>query len=157
MSVSPTPAGYHSVTAYLVVKGAAQAIEFYKSVFGATELFRLSAGPEKVAHAEIMIGDSHIMLADEFPEMEAHAPEHYGGSPVSLLVYVPNADEVFFKALDAGATLKRPLVDQFYGDRSGMIVDPFGHTWSIATHIEDVSPDEMTRRMAEFEKSQGNS
>lgn len=157
MSVSPIPAGYHSVTPYLVVRGAAQAIEFYKSVFGAVELFRLNAGPDKIAHAEITIGDSHVMLADEFPDMEAHGPEHYGGSPVSLMVYVPNADEVFFKALDAGSALKRPLVDQFYGDRSGMIVDPFGHTWAIATHIEDVPPEEMKRRMGEFEKSMENS
>jgi PhnB protein len=151
MSVSPIPTGYHSITAYLVVRDAARAIEFYKSVFGAVELFRLNAGPDKIAHAELKIGDSHIMLADEFPDMDALGPGHYGGSPVSLLVYVPDSEEVFFKALEAGATLKRPLVDQFYGDRSGMVVDPFGHTWSIATHIEDVSPEEMQRRMGEPE------
>lgn len=151
MSVPPIPAGYHSITAYLVVQDAARAIEFYKSVFGAVELFRLTAGPDKIAHAELQIGDSRIMLADEFPDMDALGPGHYGGSPVSLLIYVPDSEEVFFKALDAGATLKRPLVDQFYGDRSGMIVDPFGHTWSIATHIEDVSPEEMQRRMEQPE------
>lgn len=151
MSVPPIPAGYHSITAYLVVQDAARAIEFYKSVFGAVELFRLTAGPDKIAHAELQIGDSRIMLADEFPDMDALGPGHYGGSPVSLLIYVPNSEEVFFKALDAGATLKRPLVDQFYGDRSGMVVDPFGHTWSIATHIEDVSPEEMQRRMEQPE------
>lgn len=151
MSVPPIPAGYHSITAYLVVQDAARAIEFYKSVFGAVELFRLTAGPDKIAHAELQIGDSRIMLADEFPDMDALGPGHYGGSPVSLLIYVPDAEEVFFKALDAGATLKRPLVDQFYGDRSGMVVDPFGHTWSIATHIEDVSPEEMQRRMEQPE------
>lgn len=152
MSVPPIPAGYHAVTAYLVVQDAARAIEFYKSVFGAVELFRLNAGPDKIAHAELQIGDSRIMLADEFPEMDALGPGHYGGSPVSLLVYVPDSEAVFFKALEAGATLKRPLADQFYGDRSGMVVDPFGHTWSIATHIEDVSPEEMQRRMGEFEQ-----
>lgn len=151
MSVPPIPAGYHSITAYLVVQDAARAIEFYKSVFGAVELFRLTAGPDKIAHAELQIGDSRIMLADEFPDMDALGPGHYGGSPVSLLIYVPDSEEVFFKALDAGATLKRPLVDQFYGDRSGMVVDPFGHTWSIATHIEDVSPEEMQRRMEQPE------
>lgn len=152
MSVPPIPAGYHAVTAYLVVQDAARAIEFYKSVFGAVEVFRLNAGPDKIAHAELQIGDSRIMLADEFPDMDALGPGHFGGSPVSLLVYVPDSEEVFFKALEAGATLKRPLVDQFYGDRSGMVVDPFGHTWSIATHIEDVSPEEMRRRMGEFEQ-----
>lgn len=151
MSVPPIPAGYHSITAYLVVQDAARAIEFYKSVFGAVELFRLTAGPDKIAHAELQIGDARIMLADEFPDMDALGPGHYGGSPVSLLIYVPDSEEVFFKALDAGATLKRPLVDQFYGDRSGMVVDPFGHTWSIATHIEDVSPEEMQRRMEQPE------
>jgi PhnB protein len=157
MSTSPIPAGYHSLTPYLIVNGAAQAIEFYKTVFDAQELFRLQGGPGKIAHAELLIGDSHLMLADEFPEMEAHGPAHYGGSPLSLMVYVPDAEEAFFKALEAGASLKRPLADQFYGDRSGMVVDPFGHTWTIATHIEDVSPEEMTRRMAEFEKNLDNS
>lgn len=157
MSTSPIPAGYHSLTPYLIVNGAAQAIEFYKTVFDAQELFRLQGGPGKIAHAELLIGDSHLMLADEFPEMEAHGPAHYGGSPLSLMVYVPDAEEAFFKALEAGASLKRPLADQFYGDRSGMVVDPFGHTWTIATHIEDVPPEEMTRRMAEFEKSLDNS
>ena len=154
MSVSPIPAGYHSVTPYLVVKGAAQAIEFYKAAFGAVELFRLEMGDGRLGHAELQIGDSHVMLADEFPEMGALGPESYGGTPVSLLIYIPEVDAVFARALAAGATEKKPVQDQFYGDRSGMLTDPFGHSWSIATHIEDVAPEEMSRRMAEFSKTQ---
>ena len=154
MSVSPIPAGYHSVTPYLVVKGAAQAIEFYKAAFGAVELFRLEMGDRRLGHAELQIGDSHVMLADEFPEMGALGPESYGGTPVSLLIYIPEVDAVFARALAAGATEKKPVQDQFYGDRSGMLTDPFGHSWSIATHIEDVAPEEMSRRMAEFSKTQ---
>lgn len=153
MSVSPIPAGYHSVTPYLIVKDAAQAIEFYKAAFGAIELFRLEMEDGRMGHAEIKIGDSPVMLADEFPEMGATGPESLGGTPVSLLIYMPEVDAVFARALAAGATLKRPVQDQFYGDRSGMLTDPFGHSWSIATHIEDVSHEEMSRRMAEFAKS----
>ncbi len=153
MSVSPIPAGYHSVTPYLVVRGAAKAIEFYKTAFGATEVMRLEMGPGVIGHAEILIGNSHVMLADEFPDMGARSPESIGGSPVSLMIYVPDADTVFDQAIAAGATLLRPLVNQFYGDRSGMLTDPFGHTWAIATHIEDVPPDEMSQRMADYVKS----
>ena len=153
MSVSPIPAGYHSVTPYLIVREAAKAIEFYKAAFGAVELFRLEMEGGKMGHAEIKIGDSCVMLADEFPDMGALGPESIGGTPVSLLIYMPEVDKVFARALAAGATLKKPVQDQFYGDRSGMLTDPFGHSWSIATHIEDVSPEEMTRRMAEFSKS----
>ena len=153
MSVSPIPTGYHSVTPYLVVRGAAKAIEFYKAAFGAVELFRLEMEGGKMGHAEIKIGDSCVMLADEFPDMGALGPESIGGTPVSLLIYMPEVDKVFARALAAGATQKKPVQDQFYGDRSGMLTDPFGHSWSIATHIEDVSPEEMTRRMAEFSKS----
>jgi PhnB protein len=152
MSVSPIPTGYHSVTPYLIVRGAIQAIEFYKAAFGAVELFRLEMGNGVLGHAEIMIGDSHVMLADEFPDMGALGPESIGGTPVSLLIYMPEVDQVFARALAAGATQKKPVQNQFYGDRSGMLTDPFGHTWSIATHIEDVSPEEMTRRMAEYAK-----
>ncbi len=153
MSVSPIPAGYHSVTPYLIVKGAAKAIEFYKAAFGAIELFRLEMEDGRMGHAEIKIGNSHVMLADEFPEMEARSPQSFGGSPVSLLIYIPEVDAVFARALAAGAMLKKPVQNQFYGDRSGMLTDPFGHSWSIATHIEDVAPEEMKRRMAEFAKS----
>ena len=153
MSVSPIPAGYHSVTPYLVVRGAARAIEFYKAAFGAVEVMRLEMQPGVLGHAEILIGDSHVMLADEFPEMGARSPESIGGTPVSLMVYVADADAIFDQALTAGATLTRPMVDQFYGDRSGMLTDPFGHTWCIATHVEDVTPQEMSRRMAEYVKS----
>ncbi len=153
LSVSPIPAGYHSVTPYLIVKGAAQAIEFYKAAFGAVELFRLEMENGVLGHAEIKIGDSCVMLADEFPDMGALGPQSMGGSPVSLLIYMPEVDAVFARAIAAGATLKKPVQDQFYGDRSGMLTDPFGHSWSIATHIEDVAPEEMTRRMAEFAKS----
>ena len=148
MSDSHIPAGCHAITPYLVVRGAAQAIEFYRHVFDAVEIFRLPMG-EKIGHAELQIGNSRIMLADEFPDHDALAPAHFGGTPVSLLIYVPNVDEVFDRALAAGARLKRPLVDQFYGDRSGMVVDPFGHIWSIAMHQEDVSPKELLRRMSQ--------
>lgn len=153
MSVSPIPKGYHSVTPYLVVRGAAQAIEFYKSALGATEVMRLEMQPGVIGHAEILIGDSHVMLSEEFPDMGFRSPESLGGTPVNLMIYVADANELFDRALMAGAKLLRPLADQFYGDRSGMLADPFGHTWTIATHIEDVTPEEMSRRMAEFMKS----
>jgi PhnB protein len=144
--VKPIPDGYHSVTPYLIVDGAAAAIDFYKKAFGATEIFRMGAPGGRIGHAEIRIGDSHIMLADEFPEMDAKSPKIFGGSPISLLVYVENADAVVERAVAAGATLVRPVKDQFYGDRSGGVKDPFGHSWYVATHIEDVSPEEMKRR-----------
>lgn len=153
MSVSPIPQGFHSITPYLVVRGAAKAIEFYQTAFGATEVMRLEMQPGVIGHAEILIGDSHVMLSEEFPNMGFRSPESLGGTAVSLLIYVADADELFDRALMAGAKLVRPLVDQFYGDRSGMLADPFGHTWNIATHIEDVTPEEMSRRMAEFMKS----
>lgn len=140
--------GYHSVTPYLIVRGAAAAMEFYRNVFGATELLRL-AGPEgKIGHAEFQIGDSRVMIADEFPEMGARAPETVGGSPVILHVYVDDVDAVFQRAAAAGARIDRPVQDQFYGDRMGSFTDPFGHAWSVATHVEDVSPEEIERRAA---------
>lgn len=153
MSVSPIPTGYHSVTPYLVVRGAAKAIEFYKAAFGAIEVMRLEMQPGVIGHAEILIGNSHVMLSEEFPDMGFRSPESLGGTPVSLMIYVADADDLFDRALMAGAKLMRPMVDQFYGDRSGMLADPFGHTWNIAAHIEDVTPEEMSRRMAEFMKS----
>jgi PhnB protein len=147
MAVKPIPQGYHSVTPYLIVKGAAAAIDFYKKTFGATELMRMPAG-DKIGHAEIKIGDSVVMLADENPEMGASSPQTVGGSPVSILLYVEDVDSVVNRAVTAGAKLTRPVEDQFYGDRAGSIQDPFGHSWYIHTHKEDVSPEEMQKRMA---------
>lgn len=148
MSVKPIPDGYHTATPYLIVKGAAEAIEFYKKVFGATELMRVPGPGGAVMHAEIKIGDSIIMLADEFPQMDALSPKTIGGSPVGLMLYLPNVDEVFARMIAAGAKELRPLQNQFYGDRSGTVEDPFGHKWTISTHVEDVSPEEIERRLA---------
>ena len=154
MTVKPIPDGYHSVTPYLIVKGAADALEFYKKAFGATEIMRLAGQEGKVAHAEIQVGDSRIMLADEHPEMNALAPQSPGSSGVGICLYVENVDELFSQATAAGAKVQRPLTDQFYGDRSATLEDPFGHVWTIATHIEDVPPDEIDRRMEEMMKQQ---
>jgi PhnB protein len=147
MPVKPVPDGYHTVTPYLIVKDAAAAIDFYKKAFGATEEMRMEMPGGKVGHAEIKIGDSRVMLADEFPEMGAKGPQSYGGTPVSLLLYVPDVDARFKQAIAAGGKETRPLKDQFYGDRSGTLTDPFGHTWTIASHVEDVPPAEMQTRM----------
>jgi PhnB protein len=144
----PIPEGYHSVTPYLIVENAAGAIEFYKKAFGATELMRMAQPDGKIRHSEIKIGNSPIMLADEFPEMDARSPQFFGGSPVSFHLYVENVDTTFKQAVAAGAKVKRPLADQFYGDRTGGVEDPFGHIWYIATHKEDVSPEEMRKRAA---------
>jgi PhnB protein len=146
MAVKPVPDGYHTATPYLVVKGAADAIEFYKKAFGAIEIFRMSAPDGRMGHAEIRIGDSPIMLADEFPEMGWCAPQSSGYPPMSLYLYVNDVDATTQKAVAAGAKELRPVKDQFYGDRSGSIADPFGHCWNIATHKEDVPPDELKRR-----------
>jgi PhnB protein len=147
--VSPIPTGYHSITPYLVVKGAAQAIDYYKKVFGANELVRMPSPDGKVGHAELQIGDSRIMLADENPNMGQGytSAATIGASPVSLYLYVPEVDRVFEKAVAEGAKVLKPVQDQFYGDRSGFFQDPFGHLWGIATHVEDVSPEEMKERM----------
>jgi len=150
MSVNPIPEGYHSVTPYINVKNANAAIEFYAGNFGATEVMRLPGPGGKVMHAEIKIGDSHVMLADEFPEMGAQAPEHFGGSPQHLMIYTEDCDAMFQKAIAAGSTEVRPLADQFYGDRSGTLKDPFGHQWTIATHVEDVTEEEIAKRMADM-------
>ncbi len=141
--------GYHSVTAYLTVDDAAAAIDFYKSAFGAEEVMRMPMG-DKIGHADILVGDSHIMLADEFPDMDKLGPKARGGATSSLMIYVENADAAFDRAVAAGATAIRPVEDQFYGDRSGWVKDPFGHEWTLSTHIEDVSPEEMNRRMTEM-------
>lgn len=153
MSVKPIPEGYHSVTPYLIVKGAARAIDFYKLAFGATEILRMPGPDGLVAHAELKIGDSVIMLADEPVSGEYRSAQTLGGSPVSLMIYIEDVDKVFARALSAGAKQTRAVQDQFYGDRSGNLVDPFGHTWTVATHVEDVSPEEITRRLAEFAKT----
>jgi PhnB protein len=147
-NVKPIPDGYHSVTPYLIIKGAADAIDFYKKAFGATELFRMPAPGGKVGHAEIKIGDSPIMLADESPEMGYVGPGTLGGTPVTIMIYVEDVDTVFNQAIGAGGEQVKPLQDQFYGDRSGTLKDPFGHVWHVATHKEDVSPEEMDKRMA---------
>jgi PhnB protein len=146
MAVKSIPEGYHSVTPYLIVSGASDAIEFYKKAFGAVELMRMPAPGEKIGHAEIKIGDSPIMLADEFPEMGHKSPQTLGGSPVSIMIYVEDVDTVFNRAIAAGGKEQRPVKDQFYGDRMGTLEDPFGHVWHVATHTEDVPAEEMERR-----------
>jgi len=150
--IKPIPEGYRSVTPYLIIRGAARALQFYQQAFGAVELLRMEAPEGRISHAEIRIGDSTLMLADEHPEIGAKSPEAWGGSPVSLMLYVEDVDRVFAQAMEAGATVDRPLADQFYGDRTGGLKDPFGHVWYIATHIEDVSPEEMARRVEEARK-----
>jgi PhnB protein len=146
VTATPVPYGYHTATPYLIIGGAAEAIEFYERVFGATELFRMPGPDERIAHAEIKIGDSVIMLADEVLDMGYRSPRSLGGSSVSLLVYVDDVDTVFRRAVDAGALALRPVENQFYGDRSGTLEDPFGHVWTIATHVEDVPLEEVRRR-----------
>ncbi|MFM9962998.1 MAG: VOC family protein [Planctomycetaceae bacterium] len=148
MPVKPIPDGYHTATPYLIIQGAAEAIEFYKRAFGATELMRVPGPNGVLMHAEIKIGDSPIMLADEFPAMNVRGPKTIGGTPVSLMLYVENVDEVFTRAIGAGAKELRPLQNQFYGDRSGTLEDPFGHQWTVSTHVEDVTPAEIEQRMA---------
>jgi len=148
--VKPIPEGYHSVTPYLCIKGAAAALEFYKKAFGAKELMRMPAPGDKIGHAEIQIGDSHVMLADEFPEMGFLSPQSVGGSPVMMHLYVEDVDATANKAVAAGAKVTKPVADQFYGDRSGQLQDPFGHNWYVSTHKEDVSPEEMKARSAKL-------
>jgi len=152
-SVPYIPKGYNSVTPYLVIKGATQAIEYYKAVFGATEVMRMPDPSGRIGHAELKIGDSHIMLADEFPEMNYRAPVMDGSSPVSILLYVEDVDSIVERAVAAGAKILKPVQDQFYGDRSGFIQDPFGHLWGVATHKEDVSQEEMAERMKKMKNA----
>ncbi len=146
--------GYHSVTPYLIVDDAAAAIEFYKAAFDAQEVMRMPMG-DKIGHADLLIGDSHVMLADEFPDMDKLGPNKRGGATCSLMIYVEDSDAAFDQAVAAGATAVRPVEDQFFGDRSGWVKDPFGHEWTLSTHIEDVSPDELNRRMAEMMAGEG--
>ena len=142
----PIPDGYHTATPYLIIGGAGDAIEFYKKAFGAKELFRFAMPDGKIGHAEIKIGDSPIMLADEFAEMGYKGPRSLGGSPVSIMIYVADVDTMFDQAIAAGATVKEAVSDKFYGDRMGTVTDPFGHVWHVSTHKEDVSLEEMEKR-----------
>jgi PhnB protein len=147
-SVRPIPEGHPTVSPHLIVDDAAAALDFYGKAFGAVELMRHTDPSGKVGHAEIMIGDSVIMLADEFPDFGARSPKHYGGSPVGIHLYVEGVDKLANQAIGAGAKVVRPVQDQFYGDRNGTLEDPFGHHWHISTHIEDVPPEELSRRAA---------
>jgi PhnB protein len=156
MAAKSIPDGYHTATPYLLVRNAAEAIDFYKRAFGATELMRLVAPDGKVGHAEIKIGNSPIMLADEVPNMGFRSPQSLGGSAVSILLYVEDVDARFRQASGAGAKVLEPVKDQFYGDRSGTLEDPFGHVWTVATHIEDVSLEEVSRRAEIAFKQQGS-
>lgn len=146
--VKPIPDGYHNVTPYLVIKGAAAAIDFYKQALGAVEVMRMPQPDGRVGHAELKFGDSFVMLADEFPEMNIVGPKTLGNTSVALLLYVDDVDKTVERAVSLGATIKKPVADQFYGDRTGTIEDPYGHKWTLAVHTEDVSPEEMERRMA---------
>lgn len=148
--VSAVPKGYHNITPYLIVNPAAKAIHFYKTVFDAKEKMRMEHPGGKVGHAELKIGDAKIMLADEYPEMDVYSPKKYGGTSVIIHLYVKNVDTTIDKAISAGATLIRPIENMFYGDRSGTVIDPYGHKWDISTHIEDVSPAKMKKRVAEL-------
>jgi PhnB protein len=154
--VKPIPDGYSAVTPYITIKNAAAAIEFYKKAFGAEEALRLNAPDGTVAHAEIRIGGAVIMLSEESPQWDALSPDTIGGTASSIMLYVRDADAVFKRAVAAGATVTRDIADQFYGDRCGNVKDPFGHKWSIATHIEDVSPEEIGRRAAKMFAEAGN-
>ncbi|MGD9727174.1 MAG: VOC family protein [Nitrospiraceae bacterium] len=153
-TVKPIPEGYEGATPYLIVNGASKALDFYKQAFGATERMRMPAPGGKVGHAEIAIGKALIMLADEFPDMNCKGPQSFGGSPVSIMIYVEDVDRFVQRAVDVGAKLVRPVENKFYGDRGASLEDPFGHQWHFATHVEDVPPDEMERRAKAFAKQQ---
>jgi PhnB protein len=155
MAVKPVPEGYHTATPYLIIKGAARALDFYQKAFGATELFRMPMPDGQVGHAEIKIGNSILMLADEYPDMGYRSPQSLGGTPVSILLYVEDVDAQFNRAIAAGGKVQRPVKDQFYGDRSGTLEDPFGHVWTISTHKEDLTMEEIAKRAEAFHKEQG--
>lgn len=152
MAVKPIPDGYHTVTPYIIVKGARQALDFYQKALGASVRMCMDGPGGAVAHAELEIGGSPIMLGEENPHWGAVSPTTLGGTPTGICLYVTDCDALFTQAVAAGASVVKPLADQFYGDRSGTVLDPFGHKWTIATHIEDVPPDEMKRRMDEVMK-----
>jgi PhnB protein len=153
MNTKPIPDGYHTVTPSLTIRGAADAIDFYKRAFNAIECYRVAAPDGKIMHAEIRIGDSVVMVSEEFPEWGALGPQSLGGSATTLRLYVDDVDSLAAQAVAAGCTVLRPVENQFWGDRTGMFVDSFGHRWSIASHVEDVSPDEIRRRMSAFMQS----
>jgi PhnB protein len=152
MAVKAQPEQYHTITPYLYVKGAAKALDFYKAAFGAVEVFRMPMPDGRIGHAEFKIGDSVVMLADEFPEGKVVGPQTLGNSSVGILLYVADVDAVTNKAVSLGSKIEKPLANQFYGDRTATVCDPFGHKWTIATHVEDVTPEEMERRMAAMVK-----
>jgi PhnB protein len=154
-TVKAIPEGYEGATPYLIIKGAAAALEFYRKAFGATEIMRMPAPGGTIGHAEIKIGKAIIMLADEYLDMNCKSPQAYGGSPVSIMIYVPDVDRLVQRAVDAGAKVVRPVENKFYGDRGASLEDPFGHQWHFATHVEDVPRDEMGKRAAAFMKQQG--
>lgn len=149
MSVQPIPEGYHSVTPYLTVDDAEGAIDYYKRAFGAIEVMRMPMG-DRIGHAEIKVGDSHVMLSDEWPDMDVLGPKARGGPTASLMIYLPDVDAAFERAISEGGTVNRPVENQFWGDRMGTLIDPFGHKWTLGTHVEDVPQDEMKKRMEEF-------
>ena len=151
-NVKPIPDGYHTLTPYLVVKGAKEAMEFYAKAFGAKEVYKMLDPTGRIANAEMRVGNSMLMLADENPEFAHKSPAAFGGSPVTFVLYVEDCDTVFNRAVEAGGSVERPLTTQFYGDRSGGVKDPFGYVWYVSTHVEDVSPEEMDRRMKEMAK-----
>lgn len=151
-TVKPVPDGYSTITPYLSIKGAADAIEYYKRAFGAKELMRLAMPDGRIGHAELQLGDSRVMLADECPDMEFRSPQSIGGTPVTIHMYVNDVDAVAAQAVAAGAKLTRPVQDQFYGDRSGTLTDPYGHVWHVSTHKEDLSAEEINRRAAAMHK-----
>jgi PhnB protein len=148
--VSAIPKGYHTITPYLIVRNALQAIRFYKMAFAAKEALKMLGDENKVMHAELIVGDAKFMLADEAPEMNIHAPARFGGSPVSLHLYVKDVDKTIDKAVSAGSRLIQPIENMFYGDRCGTIEDPYGHKWHVSTHIEDVTPALLRKRAAEL-------
>lgn len=150
MAVKPIPDGYHSVTAYLTCNNCAEALAFYQQAFGATELLCMPTPDGKIGHAELMIGNSPVMFADEIEEAGNQSPDSLGGSPVSMMIYTEDCDAMFAQAIAAGATAVKPLQDQFYGDRSGTVKDPYGHVWTISTHIEDLTPEQVAERMQEM-------
>ena len=158
MAVSPIPEGYHTVNAYLIVDDAARAIDFYTAAFGAKELYRLPVpgpdGAERIGHAEIRIGDTNLMLCDEWPDMGALGPKRRGGATTSFVIYGPDCDAAYDQAVKAGAAMDKPVADQFWGDRMGTVIDPFGHKWTLGTHKEDVSPEELASRMKQWSKAQ---
>lgn len=152
--VKPIPEGYHSLTPYLTVRGAAAAMDFYTRAFGAQETLRLTGPNGTIAHAEMKIGDSRIMLGEETAAWEAFAPHHFNGTPVTICLYIADVDAQFRQAVDAGATVKRPLTDQFYGDRTAHLIDPYGHSWHLATCKENLTQEQMQRRMDEWTRKQ---